>query len=169
MITGRSVFGGRASGGSGEGGVLALNLTALMDILSNILFFLLASYSAQAVEAESNHGLRLPSSSSQLPLNPQFTITVTTSAMDVGGVSVGKIDRGAFVGDLDAEGKIVPLFDRLRAVKAARTSAGRADLADADLVLLLADRQTDSKTITSILKTAGHAGFYNVRFGVIAQ
>jgi biopolymer transport protein ExbD len=166
----RGVFGGRSGGGGGgEGGAINLNLTALMDILSNILFFLLASYTAQSVEAESQKGLHLPSSSSQVTLSPQVTITVTTSDVDVGGVPVAKIDHGLITEELDAEGKVTPLYERLRGVKAARVSAGRADLAEGDLVLLLADKGTDSKTITSILKTAGYAGFINVRFGVIAR
>jgi biopolymer transport protein ExbD len=167
----RGVFGAAfgGGGGGGEGASIALNLTALMDILSNLLFFLLASYTAQSVEVESRAGLKLPSSSSQLALTPQLTITVTASRIDVSGVPVANVDHGQVVGALDAEGRIGPLFERLRNVKLSRTAAGRADLVDADLVLLLADKGTDSKTITSVLKTAGHAGFYNVRFGVIAR
>jgi len=170
MIFGKSssVFGG-GGGGGGADASLALNLTALMDILSNLLFFLLASYTAQSVEVEGQAGLKLPSSSSQLALTPQITITVTTSAIDVSGVPVGKLSNGALVSDLDASGTLPPLYDRLRTVKVSRESAGRADMADSDLVLLLADKGTDSKTISTVLRTAGHAGFVNVRFGVIAR
>ena len=163
----KSVFGGGGAGGGQAN--LAMNLTALMDILSNLLFFLLASYSAQSVEVEANKGLKLPSSSSQLTLTPQVTISVSSTRVDVSGVPVANIDHGKIVSELDSEGKIAPLFERLRNVKVSRTAAGRSDLADADLVLILADKGTDSKTITSVLKTAGHAGFYNVRFGVIAR
>lgn len=164
----RGVFGG-GGGGGGEGADLSLNLTALMDILSNLLFFLLASYTAQSVEVEGSSGLKLPSSSSQLTLTPQLTITVTSSQMDVSGIPIANIDHGTVVGELDAEGKIAPLFERLRAAKASRTAAGRSDLADGDLVLLLADKGTQSQTITTVLKTAGYAGFYNIRFGVIQR
>jgi biopolymer transport protein ExbD len=166
----RGVFGGGAGGGGGGGmASVALNLTALMDILSNLLFFLLASYTSQSVELEGSSGLKLPASSSQLSLTPQVTITVTQSHIDVQGISVGNIAHGAVVEPLDKDGKITPLFDRLRSLKASRESAGRGDLADAALVLLLADRGTESLTITEVLKTAGMAGFYNVRFGVISR
>jgi biopolymer transport protein ExbD len=148
---------------------IALNLTALMDILSNLLFFLLASYTSQSVELEGRSTLKLPSSTSQLSLTPQVTITVAQDHIDVGGVAVSNIQNGLVVEPVDKDGKIVPLFDRLRSQKAARESAGRADLADAALVLLLADRGIDSQTITQVLKTAGYAGFYNVRFGVISR
>ena len=148
---------------------VALNLTALMDILSNLLFFLLASYTAQSVEVEGQSGLKLPSSTSQLTLTPQVTITVTASHIDVGGVAVANIQQGTIVEPLDKDGKVGPLFERLRSLKASREAAGRGDLADAALILVLADKGTDSQTITRVLKTAGFAGFYNVRFGVIAR
>lgn len=48
---GRSVFGGARSslGEAAEGGSVDLNLTPLMDVMSNILFFLLASVGASIV------------------------------------------------------------------------------------------------------------------------
>ena len=60
----RSVFGG-SSGGGGTA-IPALNLTALMDILSNLLFFLLAAYAAQATEVENKAEMRLPASPSRI-------------------------------------------------------------------------------------------------------
>ncbi len=165
----RGVF-GHSVGGAG-GGVtqsIALNLTALMDILSNLLFFLLASYTSQSVEVESG-GLKLPASASRMSLDPQLTVTVTDNRIEVSGVPVAKIEHGAYVGDLDGDGNIAPLYERLHGVKTSREAAGRADIADADLILLLADRGTDSKTINQVLKTAGHAGFYSVKFGVISE
>ena len=68
----------------------------------------------------------------------------------------------------DDEDKIVPLFDKLRGVKEARIAAGRGDAAEGDVVLLLADKSTDSSVIMKVLKTAGLAGFVNVRFGVLS-
>ena len=157
--------------GGGGGGMasVALNLTALMDILSNLLFFLLASYTSQSVELEGDKGLKLPASTSQMSLTPQVTITVTQTRIDVGGVAVGNVEHGAIVEPLDKDGRVGPLFDRLRSLKVTREGAGRADIADAALILLLADKGTDSETITRVLKTAGMAGFYNARFGVISR
>ncbi len=174
MSSGRGVFGGGGSGFGGGGGgggdaSTALNLTALMDILSNLLFFLLASYTAQSVEVEGHAGLTLPSSTSQLTLTPQVTITMTQTAIDVAGVPVAKMANGNVAADLDATGRIGPLYERLRNVKLSREAAGRGDLADSDLVLLLADKGTQSKAISTVLRTAGFAGFVNVKFGVIAR
>ncbi len=169
----RSVFGGGVAGGGGRGGAegqsLALNLTALMDILSNLLFFLLASYTAQSVEIQQKADIQLPSSSSQVNLTPSLTITVTKSRIDVSGLQVGTIANNVITEPLDAAGNITGLHARLRNVKASRIAAGRGDLADAETVLVLADKQTDADIITKVLKTAGQAGFINVKFGVISQ
>jgi biopolymer transport protein ExbD len=167
------IFGSRKSafGGGGEGAdaAITMNLTALMDILSNLLFFLLASYTAQSVEIEGHSGLRLPTSTSQITLNPQITITVTDAAIDVSGIPVARVANGLVSDPLDADEKIPPLYERLRQVRVSREAAGRADLADSNLILLLADKGTDSRTISTVLRSAGFAGFANVRFGVIAQ
>lgn len=148
---------------------VALNLTALMDILSNILFFLLASYTAQSVEMEGQSGLRLPSSTSQLTLNPQLTVIVTATHIEVNNVAVSNIREGAIVDPLDKDGKLGPLYERLRNLKTSRAAAMHVDPGEAALVLVLADKGTDSQTITRVLKTAGFAGFINVRFGVISK
>jgi hypothetical protein len=84
-------------------------------------------------------------------------------------VPVGNIQNGQIVEPLDKDGNVHALYDRLGKAKESRQAAGRADVADGALVLLLADRGTDSETITRVLKTAGRAGFYNVRFGVISR
>jgi hypothetical protein len=164
----RSVLGVTSTGG-GAMASLALNLTALMDILSNLLFFLLASYTSQSVELEGQSGLRLPSSTSQLALTPQVTITISESRIDVGGVAVGTIQHGVVVEPLEPNGNVGPLFERLHNIKVSRESAGRGDLADASIALLLADKKTDAETVTTVLKTAGRAGFTNMRFGVISK
>ena len=113
--------------------------------------------------------MKLPSSTSQLTLTPQVTITVTASHIEVGGVAVSNIQQGEIVEPLDKDGKVGPLYDRLRSLKASRAAAKRGDLGDGSLVLVLADKDTDSQTVTRVLKTAGFAGFVNVRFGVIAR
>jgi biopolymer transport protein ExbD len=164
--SGKSAFSG---GGGGGEAALSLNLTALMDILSNLLFFLLASYTAQSVEIEGHSGLRLPTSSSQVALNPQITITVTNTAIDVSGIPVAHIANGLVSDPLDADEKIAPLFERLKQVRASREAAGRGDMADSNLILLLADKATDARTISTVLRSAGYAGFANIRFGVVAQ
>ena len=161
-----SVFGGGPV--SGTPGV-ALNLTALMDILSNLLFFLLAAYAAQATEVENKAELRLPSSTSQVRLQLQLTISITQHAVQVADAPVARIEKGQLVEAPDAEGRIPSLYAKLLSIKERRAEAGREAAGEASGILLLADKDIDSDVVSKVLKTAGHAGFVNVRFGVIAQ
>lgn len=164
----RSVFGG-ASGHRGTP-VVMLNLTALMDILSNLLFFLLAAYAAQATEVENKTEMRLPSSSSQTRLQLQLTISISQQAVQVADVPVARIEKGKLVaGAEDEQGTIPPLYEKLVSIKERRAQAGREPTGEASGILLLADKDTDSDVVSKVLKTAGRAGFVNVRFGVIAQ
>ena len=147
-----------------------LNLTALMDILSNLLFFLLAAYTAQSLEVKQKPDLQLPLSSSQLSVKPSLTLMVGQHDIHLGADYVCAIEGDKVVAPASADDdeRIAPLYDKLHAIKEARTAAGRADAPDADVVLLLADKTTDSTVVMRVLKTAGQAGFVNVRFGVLS-
>jgi biopolymer transport protein ExbD len=147
---------------------ISLNLTALMDILSNLLFFLLASYSAQAMEVQQKADLHLPASSSQVKLTPSLTITVSRSQIDVAGVPVAAVSGAEITGSPVDGDRIATLQARLESIKSSRT-AGGLDVPGSDLILLLADRGTDSAVVMKVLKTAGAAGFANVKFGVLAE
>jgi len=163
----RSVFGGSSGGGGTP--VVALNLTALMDILSNLLFFLLAAYAAQATEVENKSEMHLPSSTSQVRLQVQLTISITQHGIEVADTHVTPIEKGQLVEPSDEEGRIPSLYAKLLNIKERRAQSGREQTGEASGILLLADRDTDSDVVNKVLKTAGYAGFVNVRFGVIAQ
>ena len=163
----RSVFGGQSSGGGTP--VVALNLTALMDILSNLLFFLLAAYAAQATEVEDKSELRLPSSASQVRLQLQLTISITQTMIQVADVPLARVAKGRLVDPVDEEGRIPALYAKLVSTKEKRAQSGQEQGPEAGGILLLADKDTDADVITKVLKTAGQAGFVNIRFGVIAQ
>jgi len=163
----RSVFGGSTGGGGTV--VPSLNLTALMDILSNLLFFLLAAYAAQATEVENKAEMRLPSSSSQARLQLQLTVSISQQFIQVADTPVTPIEKGKLIEPVDEDGKIPSLYAKLMGIKDRRAQAGREQTGEASGILLLADKDTDSDVVSKVLKTAGQAGFVNVRFGVIAQ
>jgi len=144
-------------------------LTALMDILSNLLFFLLAAYAAQATEVENKSELLLPSSTSQVRLQLQLTISITQSAIQVADAPVARVAKGLLADPVDEAGRIPGLYAKLVSIKGNRAQAGQEQSSEASGILLLADKDTDSDVVSKVLKTAGQAGFVNVRFGVIAQ
>ena len=140
-----------------------------MDILSNLLFFLLAAYAAQATEVENKAEMRLPSSSSQARLQLQLTVSISQQFIQVADTPVTPIEKGKLIEPVDEDGKIPSLYAKLMGIKDRRAQAGREQTGEASGILLLADKDTDSDVVSKVLKTAGQAGFVNVRFGVIAQ
>jgi len=142
---------------------------ALMDILSNLLFFLLAAYAAKPPRWKTSSELLLPSSTSQVRLQLQLTISITQSAIQVADAPVARVAHGLLADPVDEEGKIPGLYAKLVSIKGNRAQAGQEQNSEASGILLLADKDTDSDVVSKVLKTAGHAGFVNVRFGVIAQ
>ena len=155
-------------GGAGDGiqGV-SLNLTALMDILSNLLFFLMASYAAQSAEVKEKLDMQLPVSSSQLGVEPGLSVAITPTEIKVAGESVAGVSGDKIVGPVEEEDKVVGVYEALRKIHDRRVAAGRGEAPNSDVVLVLADRATDSAVLMKVLKTAGMAGFVSVRFGVL--
>ncbi len=161
---------GSAGGGHSETQSVSLNLTALMDILSNLLFFLLASYTTQSIEVQSKPGLKLPASSAQTKVAKDLTISVSETAVFVGDIQVAKVVGDAIpANQLDGE-KILGLYTRLKGVAQSNAAVGKDDeVHGGDLVFVLADKNTDARIIAKVLKTAAMAGFVKARFGVIAE
>jgi len=75
-----------------EGEIRELNITAMMDMMTIILVFLLKSYSASSVTAATSGDVAPPISSSRLAPKDTVTVTVTRCAAP-------KMDEGKLVGD----------------------------------------------------------------------
>jgi len=166
-----SLFGGKkhgafGSGGSEEFGSISLNLTALMDILSNLLFFLLASYAATNTEIKGADNMQLPSSTSQTEAQMSILVRVTLDVIEVEGKPVAKIQNGVITGD-DGD-KIVPMFNELTHIAQIGKKGVKMD-EDNTVLLVLADKRADYQTVSKALKTAGYAGFPNFRFAVLKR
>jgi biopolymer transport protein ExbD len=118
---------------------------------------------------ENKSELLLPSSTSQVRLQLQLTISITKSAIQVADAPVARVAKGLLADPVDEAGRIPGLYAKLVSIKGNRAQAGQEQSSEASGILLLADKDTDSDVVSKVLKTAGHAGFVNVRFGVIAR
>lgn len=160
-----SLFGPKAKGTDGPA-LVSLNLVALMDILSNLLFFLLASYGVTNAEIKGADGMQLPVSSSEEAAQMSVLVRVTLDDIRVEEKTVARVRKGAVDARVEDD-RIVPLFDALRAVSEAK---GTAEVTEENTVLLLlADKRVDYSVVSQVLKTAGYAGFPNFRFAVVNQ
>jgi biopolymer transport protein TolR len=156
------------SGDSGSDYDVPLNLVALIDILTNILFFLLVSYASQELQLQQAQKVKLPSSYTSQQMKMATVVSVSEGELKVEQVSVAKISKGKF--NVPTEGdKIVPLYNKLNTLRAMRRSATRGPSENDDVVLLLCDKQVPFHLLGKVLRTAAMAGYPNFRFAVMRK
>jgi len=142
-----------------------INLTALMDILSNIIFFLMASFGAQTLELTSASKVELPSSTSELSLKMSINVAVGLEELFVEDEPIGKLDQGRLVG-LDSERFHPKLEETLKRVRAQRLAKNERPKDEEEMILFVADKRLKYDTIDRVMKTCARAGFTKFRFAV---
>ncbi len=142
-----------------------INLTALMDILSNIIFFLMASFGAQTLELTSAAHVTLPSSTSELALKMSISVAVGMDEIFVEDEPIGRLKDGVLLG-LDSERFLPKLEDTLKRVKAQRLAKNERPKEEDDIILFVADKRLKYETIDRVMKTCARAGFTKFRFAV---
>ena len=153
---------------------MTLNITSMMDMFTIILVFLLFSFKAQDETFSMAKGIKLPGSSSNLELQDALNIQMAADALIVQEQAVLPLRGGRLPPDAPIEGhKILPLYEvivaegRLR--KAKLLAEGRKDEAEANIVVLQADKRVRFADVDKVMKTAAMAGFPNFRFAVMKQ
>jgi biopolymer transport protein ExbD len=149
----------------GEAEPQGLNLTAMMDMMTILLVFLIQSF---AIEPSSlPPDLKPPTSTSAATLRPSITITVSQTEIFVDGNSVAKLADVTFGGDL----LIQQLVGPLNAVKSKgdklKSKMG-GDNEEAP-ILLVAHEDTPYEMLMAVLTTAGRQNFNKFRLQVIKK
>jgi biopolymer transport protein TolR len=156
------------SGGSDSEMDVPLNLVALIDILTNILFFLLVSYASQELQLQQAQKVKLPSSYSQQSMKMATVVSLSEGELRVEQIAVAKIVDGKYNVTLEGD-KIVPLYNKLNTLRAMRRSATKGPSENDDVVLLLCDRHVPFSLLSKVLRTAAMAGYPNFRFAVMRK
>jgi biopolymer transport protein ExbD len=146
-------------------GPMRINLTALMDILSNIIFFLMASFGAQTLELTSASKVELPSSTSELSLKMSINVAVGLEELFVEDEPIGKLQDGKLVG-LDEQRFHPKLEETLKRVRAQRLAKNERPKDEEEMILFVADKRLRYETIDRVMKTCARAGFTKFRFAV---
>jgi biopolymer transport protein ExbD len=142
-----------------------INLTALMDILSNIIFFLMASFGAQTLELTSASKVELPSSTSELSLKMSINVAVGLEELFVEDEPIGRLQDGKLVG-LDEQRFHPKLEETLKRVRAQRLAKNERPKDEEEMILFIADKRLKYETIDRVMKTCARAGFTKFRFAV---
>jgi biopolymer transport protein ExbD len=154
------------SGGGGGGEYdVDINLTALLDVLTNLLFFLMMGFAAQRASIELDADLILPDSIATTENKPAVRVNIGKNGIKVEQETVATLQGGKLAAPL-VDGRIDPLYRKLNQVRQKRPPA----MTDApDVLFLVCDKTIPYGLIRQVMVTGAEAGFPKFRLAVMAQ
>ena len=151
-----------------------LNITAMMDMMTILLVFLIKQFAVQSASMTMSDNLQLPKSTSAQKAQPSVNVTVTTNAIIVEGDGVAAVRAGAVDPGTKRDGPsgfyITPLVETLQ--KHANRLKKIESMGGAPFdhtMLLLVDRSIPYRLVTEVLYSAGQAEFSNYRLVVLSK
>ena len=158
------------------GDVSHLNITAMMDMMSILLVFMLKQFAAEQANMTMNDSLQLPKSSSPIKPLPSVNVTVSTQSIIIEGEPVVAVRAGAVDPSSKPQGPngylISPISETLQKhanrLKKLEVISGGAQKFDGTM-LLLVDRSIPYRLVTEVLYSAGQAEFRNYRLVVLQK
>ena len=141
--------------------VAALSLVALIDMFTNLVFFLLVSQGVTVIQAPRQE-VRLPDSYVEEMPRPTVVIMVSDKWVLVEGTQLATVDEILAT----KEDSITAIRDRLVQIK--RKVIGLTDQtkAQSDEVTILADKELPFKVIKKLMSTCASAGYGKISLAV---
>lgn len=154
-----------------EGEIKELNITAMMDLMTIILVFLIKSFSASSITVTASEDVRPPMSSARATPKDTIAITVTPKSIMVGDKK--KVDlTNAAVKPGDLQGKLIlPLDAALKKeVEKLKYIAERNPSSPFNReVSIIGDKRVSYDLLSSVLYTAGQNELENFRFIILQK
>lgn len=149
-----------------------LHITAMMDMFTIILIFLLFSFSDNPETFQMDKDMNLPESTAKMDYKDSIKLVLSQTSLKLDGEVIAEIQDGKVIGLDPTELKKSILYERLKAYQ--------NQIADVNLdedskkeskkhILFLCDKQISFKTINNIVKIAGMAGYPNFQFAVLKK
>jgi biopolymer transport protein ExbD len=147
--------------GQSDGDVEFLNITAMMDMMTILLVFMLVDFTSKTQNVQLSDQLAIPSSATAVKVAESTSVTITKSSLLVDGEPVAAVKRGA-VDAADKQGGdtnsliirplLASLQDRAKFYKLlAKTKKQPFEGA----LTIIADKGTPYRLLTEVLYTAG--------------
>ena len=153
------------------GEIHELNITAMMDMMTIILVFLLKTYAASAIVLSQSEDVKPPISSTRAVPRDTVAVTITPKDILVGDRVVVQLENGQIPAAI-LDGRLVkPLQAALRReVDKLKLIASRNPTAPFSHELsVIGDRRIPYDLLLTVLYTAGQAELENYRFVVLQK
>lgn len=140
-------------------GGLDMNLVALIDIFTILIFFLMSSTGVEVLST--SRAVKLPEST--VAKVPRETIVVTVSGTDilVGGRKVASV-----VEALGSEGDLIAPLKAELDLQAGRQVLRQENVAQSKAVTIMGDKDIPYRLLRKVMYTAARANFSDVSFAV---
>jgi len=149
-----------------------LNITAMMDMMTIILVFLLKSYSTSSVSMTASEDIKPPISTTRLTPKDTVAVTVTPKAILVGDRKVLDLVQGQVPASALSGGRVITPLDAAlkKEVEKLKYIADRNPNAPFSHELsVIGDRKIPYDLLINVLYTAGQNELQNYRFVVIQK
>lgn len=141
-----------------------LNLTAMVDVFTVLLVFLLKSYAAEGTLTAAAQNLELPASTSSLTPQPTITITISEDRLFVDDEQIGTL-----VELTDGAAPYIPALGRAlkaRVDKARLIAGSNPSHTFQGRVTILGDKNTPFATLERVMYTASSSEFGDIALAV---
>ena len=155
-----------------EGEIKELNITAMMDIMTIILVFLIKSFSSSSITVTASEDIRLPQSAARATPKDTVAITVTPRHILVADKVKATLDKQMQPRPDEMAGKLIlPLDAALKKeVEKLKYIAERNPAAPfLKEVSVIGDKRIPYELLSEVLYTAGQNELENFRFIVISK
>jgi biopolymer transport protein ExbD len=158
-----------------EEAVEELNITAMLDMMTIILVFLLKSYSASSTAVTLSEDLMLPMSASQTNVEDAIRVTISQKEIAVDDKVVCHLVNGAVdpsaKRDGDAGYFITPLFNNLlrHVMNLEKIAKLNPKMKFRGRIIIIGDKNISYRLLTEVLYTAGQARLGNFRLMVLRK
>lgn len=152
------------------GGEMALNITAMADIFTVLLVFLLMSYSSGTVNIAPSAGMTLPGAFATINNLEALKIEISQTSIQVESKSVASLQNYRLpASEVAADGTSKSLAEALKGERQKQIALAGAN-SDVKLdarVILIADQKVPYSTIRSVLASAAVQGYTDFKLAVV--
>jgi biopolymer transport protein ExbD len=147
-----------------------VNITALMDVMVVLLFFLVHSFTISSIDQPPPEDIRLPLSKTEKKPENAVTVALGERALYVNGqkllaVSKGRFPAGVIEKDERTLGPLKKVLEEeFNKKKTLYREVGGEELMPPGRILIQADKKLPFKTMKLILHTASVSGYTDYQF-----
>jgi len=149
-----------------------LQITAMMDMFTIIMIFLLVSFSSKPERMTLEDGMELPQSNAKMDYSKDVRLILSTTTLTLEGEVLSELQDARIAGMDPDDLRSSELYRKLLAYReeadATPQDPGAPEEGQPHL-LFFCDKRLPFETINSVIKTAGMAGYPNLQFAVLEK